>query len=117
MKRIQWNFVERQSLAQEITYFYKTNNINHYNLRQKEYETIARCFLLPYIAHRNLPSSFIDDKLKAVIQQIKWALSPQTDTSLIKNHPHGLKFKTRYQELMRVMGLDFDKLKKLKRGK
>ena len=117
MKRIKWDFAERKALAQQISYFYETNNISHYNLRQKEYETIARCFLLPYIAHRNLPSSFIDDKLKAVIQQIKWALSPQTDTSLIKKHPHGLKFKTRYQELMRVMGLDFDKLEKLKRGK
>jgi len=41
-----------------------------------------------------------NDKKGGIRNMVKWALTQQTDVSLVKSHPQGLKYKTIYQSVL-----------------
>lgn len=45
---------------------------------------------------------FNEDKTQSIVQQVNWALTSQTDSSLT---PSGLKYKTIYQTMLRQKGI------------
>jgi len=67
----------------------------------------AERFLINYASYYDLPC--VDRSIYgAVLQQVKWALTNQSDTYLVKSHPTGLKYKAIYRYELRKLGIEVE---------